>query len=1009
MSILQVASKVIADILPTEWDMQLTTTNIEIVYYHLKVLFHLGKAHLVASLELERMINTSYYTNHQIEIEVEQSMKVIDSLSHDRSISQSHAFHTFQNTLLPALTRLSNVKDGSQVWAGYEQQLLYNISQYITTYDASHRDDDDDGSGSGGGDVDRDGKGRGGRRDAAMVFSLYHICESYTASNDNTLKQLNIRVYLHQLIAESCVIISNFLFDQSIERKVGYMNLKYFQLSESIDKKADVDKDDDKDENSGNEDKHDHNTGNSNSIKTTSIPTATSTHSNNNSISRSDSMDISSSKDSQQQQLTHYSSAHTLSADRELKAAVEREYQSNLDTKVKQLYPLLLHTGKHNIIDRQHDVEYMKHQAEHVELIYNDRNVANVYKAYFKLQSEEDTEGNTKRSRKLFRLTINNDQCSDHIAILRYWTQCQIHLQLAINTYHSLHGVSSVLAADTMILLGNLYRSFSRVDEARVLYEEALKVYKFHAAFKYKLPLAEHAHCWLGLASCFSSSYNRDDIILRLFTESYLLYKSIFLEDHYTVTQTMQCMVPLYISEQLFVDGVVALTAIVDAAREKKHMLLQMYRYFVGQLRSVAKHHHSPSQKHRVKTQQSKISAEYTRLRASVYLYEQMLSLTNKNTCYWLVSLAQLYNYCKKHRQAVPLLKESIMLLREVRLNVLKVMRHHKNSIKMKASTADAVVSVKAINDSGDNNAVATAQNSDSNGDAGIEKDEKNKEEDEVLVNAVERQLSFQTADVMIMLSQSVFEEGKRVLGKRAKGLALPEHQFRYAMHLMNRAMDLYGAYELVMDNGKLIKEALRLKAKMSVEQGDYATAARCYDTINKLYMTIRFDDYKEVALYHFEHGKILLQAKEYNDAALLFQQSVEIYRNTYGVDHLDVRIAEGLLLRGEAYLHLKAYDYAEPPLDDALKMLSVIYLPEEASQSELLATCHGHLGAIYHYYEEYEQALEAYNNSVTIYGNNADMSSSLKLANICNNLGTLLDDMVRCTCGVDGWMDRWL
>jgi tetratricopeptide (TPR) repeat protein len=465
-------------------------------------------------------------------------------------------------------------------------------------------------------------------------------------------------------------------------------------------------------------------------------------------------------------------------------------------------------------------------------------------------------------------------------------------------------------------------------------------------------------------------------------------------------------MVPLYISEQLFVDGIVALTAIVDAAREKKHMLLQMYRYFVGQLRSVAKHYHSSSQKNRPKAQQAKISAEYTRLRASVYLNEQMLSLANKNTCYWLVSLAQLYNYCKKHRQAVPLLKESIMLLREVRLNVLKVMRHHKNSIKMKASSADAVVPVKAINDSnGDSSAVATAQSTDSNGDAGIEEEEEEEGPPEVLVNAVERQLSFQTADVMIILSQSVFDEGKRVLGKRAKGLALPEHQFRHAMHLMNRAMDLYGAYELVMDNGKLIKEALRLKAKMSVEQSDYATAARCYDTINKLYMTIRFDDYKEVALYHFEHGKILLQAKEYNDAALLFQQSVEIYRSTYGVDHLDVRIAEGLLLRGEAYLHLKAYDYAEPPLDDALKMLSMIYLPEEASQSELLATCHGHLGAIYHYYEEYERALEAYNNSVTIYDNNADMSSSLKLANICNNLGTLLDDMVRCAW-MDGWMD---
>ena len=68
------------------------------------------------------------------------------------------------------------------------------------------------------------------------------------------------------------------------------------------------------------------------------------------------------------------------------------------------------------------------------------------------------------------------------------------------------------------------------------------------------------------------------------------------------------------------------------------------------------------------------------------------------------------------------------------------------------------------------------------------------------------------------------------------------------------------------------------------------------------------------------------------------------------------------------------------------------------AQRDTRMAACHNHLASVYHHYEETEQALEHYRAAQTVY-QAARMEYSLEMANVCNNLATLYDDLVsRCT-----------
>ena len=102
----------------------------------------------------------------------------------------------------------------------------------------------------------------------------------------------------------------------------------------------------------------------------------------------------------------------------------------------------------------------------------------------------------------------------------------------------------------------------------------------------------------------------------------------------------------------------------------------------------------------------------------------------------------------------------------------------------------------------------------------------------------------------------------------------------------------------------------------------------------------------------------------------------------------------ENLLERGAALLDLKAYEDSQLCLEDVLKMLPMVLGQLAAQKDPRMAACHNHLAAVFHFYEEYDEALVEYKAAQGVYAS-AGMDCSLEMANVFNNLATLYDDMV--------------
>jgi tetratricopeptide (TPR) repeat protein len=210
----------------------------------------------------------------------------------------------------------------------------------------------------------------------------------------------------------------------------------------------------------------------------------------------------------------------------------------------------------------------------------------------------------------------------------------------------------------------------------------------------------------------------------------------------------------------------------------------------------------------------------------------------------------------------------------------------------------------------------------------------------------------------------------------------------------MCRAIEIYHSFDIAV-SAPLLKAAYIQKAQMHVQQSDLDHARHCYELIMRLFMEVKFENYEEIAVARTEYGRLLVMAGEPAEAALLFQQSIDVYRRRAGDNWVCVEVAENLLERGAALLDLKVHDEAQPCLEDCLKMLPMVLGEDKAQRDPRMAACHNHLAAVFHFFEEFPQALQHYQAAQQVYMR-AKMEFSLEHANVCNNLATLYDDMVR-------------
>lgn len=207
------------------------------------------------------------------------------------------------------------------------------------------------------------------------------------------------------------------------------------------------------------------------------------------------------------------------------------------------------------------------------------------------------------------------------------------------------------------------------------------------------------------------------------------------------------------------------------------------------------------------------------------------------------------------------------------------------------------------------------------------------------------------------------------------------------------RAIEIYHGFDITV-SAPLLRDTYVQKAQMHIKQGDLDHAKQCYELVMRLFMEVKFEKYEDIAVARTEYARLLVMCGEAGEAALLFQQAIDVYRRRPGDGWVCMEVAENLLERGAALLDIKAYEEAQPCLQDCLKMIPIVLGPGPAAKDQRMAACHNHLASVFHYYEEYTQALDHYKESQQVY-TRANMEYSLEAANVCNNLATLFDDMV--------------
>ncbi len=172
----------------------------------------------------------------------------------------------------------------------------------------------------------------------------------------------------------------------------------------------------------------------------------------------------------------------------------------------------------------------------------------------------------------------------------------------------------------------------------------------------------------------------------------------------------------------------------------------------------------------------------------------------------------------------------------------------------------------------------------------------------------------------------------------------------------------------------------------MHAAQSDFQEAKHCYEQIMRLFMEVKFPHYQDIAVVRTEYARLLVSCNEPGEAALLYEQSIDVYRRKLGDNWVCIEVAENLLERGAALLDLKAYEEAQPCLEDALKMLPMVLNKhnsrpattangasvsgasvngrDNAMYDVRMAACYSHLAAVFHYYEEYGQAMSHYKSA---------------------------------------------
>lgn len=490
-------------------------------------------------------------------------------------------------------------------------------------------------------------------------------------------------------------------------------------------------------------------------------------------------------------------------SNKEQETAAKKKLHKNI------MFPILLHSGRQDLLRELLDREFLVHQQKFLDKLAIQQDALNVSTlATSGLPSPVNNKSPPRSAGKpgvanplmqdepslLFSEELSAEEDAElaamntpvtafiatkftNAALVHCWRVAKQNYEAAMQVYVKLFGANSIAAAETRILLANLYRYFGRDDEAKPLYELSLKVFKAQSIATFQLPTPTIAHCWLGLASYFdqhnsvlSSVYDsriavvdstahksKNDLALRLYDEALNIYKCVYPSTHFNVGLTAQAVVGVLTGLKRYGRAITLLIECIDSTKLVLGRDRIMQRYMNRQLRLITR---KPTGRSAVNSKKNaaRITA-IARLERSIESNELALQATIGYLGALLVSLARLHDHNKQHHLAIVLYKEAIVCFRELRLSIIRRYRARQDA-----------------------NAAAEGKTDGENADTQAD------EVEQIVTNQPERELALRLAQTMRDLAQSLFDEGvKQMGGRRANGLSLPDFQYRHALYVINR------------------------------------------------------------------------------------------------------------------------------------------------------------------------------------------------------------------------------
>ena len=509
------------------------------------------------------------------------------------------------------------------------------------------------------------------------------------------------------------------------------------------------------------------------------------------------------------------------------------------------IYPLLLHTGRQDLVQQLLDRDFLLRQNKLIEKLSQQQEEMRVPSGKTRVlptpttpppsTTTSTTTGTTTSatnstiqssrlnpaSTQTFDLIFNDEltpQEEEEISninlpstttipafnntiLIHSYRQAKKYYELSIQHYIQLFGSDSILAAEVRVYYANLLRCFGFDEVAKPLYELSLKIFKLHNISTYQLPTATTAHCWLGLASYFDIHHT---ILLPISETKYnnMMNTTANSSNNNSSTNSnnMQYKHKNDLSLRLYEEALniyksVYCTThynIILTSQSLIPILLHLkqydksYNYLEDNINSIRIHLNYTRNIQKYLYNQYRIKKH--RLNTRSTLTKDKIKLLDQNSINRIEIMIEL----NQHSIQTIIYYLGLLLLNLSRINDYNK-KYHLSIILYK----EAIICFRELRLSiirrikkrillkkQQNNQENHHNNSNYNNNYNNNEINEDVENEYIITNPVERELALYIAQSMRDLSQSLFEEGvKQMGGRKVAGFALPDFQYRHSLN----------------------------------------------------------------------------------------------------------------------------------------------------------------------------------------------------------------------------------